>query len=60
MREHRSEEAIAYLQSTLALDPRQPQAWSFLGVALRMRGDSARAEEYYRRAYMLDPKNAWR
>lgn len=60
MHEHRPREAAGYLQRTLSLDPRQPRAWSFLGVAARALGDSAGAEECYRRALALDPQSAGR
>ncbi|MEO6097863.1 MAG: tetratricopeptide repeat protein, partial [Fibrobacteria bacterium] len=50
MHENRPEEAVPYLKRTLSLDPGQPRAWSYLGVAAHMRGDSASADEYYHRA----------
>jgi len=60
MHEHRTGEAIPWLRRALDLNPLQPRAWSFLGVAARQQGDIATAEECYRRAYALDPQNAWR
>jgi Flp pilus assembly protein TadD len=60
MHERRYGEAVPYLRRTLDLNPAQPKAWSYLGIAARALGDTAAAEVYYQRAIALDPRFARR
>lgn len=52
-----SDEAVAYWQKCLELDPRFVDAYFSMASAARDRGDHEQAAEYFRKAWELDP--AW-
>jgi tetratricopeptide (TPR) repeat protein len=51
-------EAKPFLEKTLALAPRQPQALNYLGMLEQAAGDSGRARELYRKALEIDSSYA--
>jgi tetratricopeptide (TPR) repeat protein len=48
-------DALAYLQKTVALNPREFAAFQEIGGILESYGDKKQALQYYRRALALDP-----
>jgi len=48
-------DALAYLQKTVTLNPREFAAYQELGEILESYGDKKQALQYYRRALALDP-----
>ncbi|MCY0899329.1 MAG: tetratricopeptide repeat protein [Firmicutes bacterium] len=55
----RWDDAIAALRQRLADQPREAQAWVFLGEALEHQGKRWAAWRCYDRGWMLDPQAAW-
>ncbi len=49
------EAAERHTRAALEYDPKSPEAWSNLGSALRMRGDSKGAEAAFRKALEFEP-----
>jgi tetratricopeptide (TPR) repeat protein len=51
------EEAIPLLQSVVADNPRDADAWNYLGFASRKLGKNEEALGYYQKALAIDPKH---
>jgi len=58
LKAHKSQEAYAAAQQALEKAPHTSGAQAAAGLASFRRGDLVEAEEYYRAAYKLDPKDA--
>jgi tetratricopeptide (TPR) repeat protein len=50
--------AARFLESSVAIDPKQVQTWVWLGQACQNAGQRSRAIEAYRQALELDPRQA--
>lgn len=57
MAQHRLEEAQAFADISLGLDPGYPTSWSNAGVIAVRRGDTATAVHDYQRALALSPRH---
>ena len=53
----RYEEAIPLLQRVVAKNPRDADAWNYLGFASRKLGKKAEALDYYNKALGIDPNH---
>ena len=51
-------EALAQLETEVAADPKNADAWNLTGFASRKRGDYGRSEKAYDRALAINPKHA--
>ena len=47
--------AIEFLDSSVRIDPKQPQSWTWLGQGYQNSGQKEKAIEAYRKALALDP-----
>lgn len=53
------EVAVADFRKAIALDPKNAEAWLWLGVALRKQNKDAEARQAFTKALALDPKRVW-
>src|SRR5262249_7364223 len=51
-------EGVPYLQRAVSLDPKEKQAWNYLGIAFQRAGSLQEAAGYYRKALEVDPDYA--
>jgi len=56
--EGKSEEALGKAKASINTDARLSVGWNILGVVLKARGDAGAAENAFRRALALDPKDS--
>ena len=55
LRAERLDEAVAWLEDAVRIDPELASAWANLGVAQRRSGRTVQAERSYRQALVVDP-----
>ena len=55
LRAERLDEAVAWLEDAVRIDPELASAWANLGVAQRRSGRTGQAERSYRQALVVDP-----
>lgn len=55
LRANRLDEAVAWLEDAVRIDPELASAWANLGVAQRRSGRTVQAERSYRQALVVDP-----
>lgn len=55
LRAERLDEAVAWLEDAVRIDPELASAWANLGVAQRRSGRTGQAEQSYRQALVVDP-----
>ena len=58
MQQHRLDEAQSYLEQTVGLVPEHSPALNELGIVRDLKGDTAGAADYFRKALAADSANA--